>query len=1005
MEQPLLNPAVSASSEATRSKSSKSVFTDAGIFSIITFSWMGSLLHLGRNKTLDLDDVPILTDNDSVCGILPKFEGKIVSVSSTGRYAELTTVKLVKSLVLTTGKLILVTAACALIRTVSSYVGPYLIEDFVDYINGSPRSPKKGYILVLIFGVAQFIEGLSSRHLLFRSQQVGVRVRSALVSVIYKKGLSLSSQSRQSSSSGEVINAVSIDAERVADFNWSMHELWLFPVQIILALLILYSTLGLAAFAALGATVLTMLANIPLGRIEQNYQEKIMNARDARMRALSEMLQNMRILKLQGWEMIFLSKIMELRKVEMNWLKKNVYTSAMLISVFFGAPAFVAMVTFGTCLLLGIPLETGKVLSALATFRQLQGPIHSLPDTLSAVIQTKVSLDRICAFMRLDELASDVVTKLPRGTTDVSIEVRNGHFSWNTSSPVPTLRNLNFRIQQGMRVAICGTVGSGKTSLLSCILGEIPRLSGEVQICGSIAYVSQSPWIQSGKIEDNILFGTEMNRERYERVLKACCIKKDLEMLPFGDQTIIGERGINLSGGQKQRIQIARALYQNADVFLFDDPFSAVDAQTGLHLFKDCLIGFLASKTVVYVTHHVEFLPSADVIMVLKDGQITQVGDYTEILNSGGELTKLILSHKDALSTLDRLEHPGHNLTSHHHPVDGGSPMPREDEQGSDNNGGGAVQDGPLVQEEEREKGRVGFTVYWKYITMAYSGALVPLVLLAQIVFQVLQIGSNLWIAWASPISEDVEPQVSSSTTVLVYVALAFVSSLCIFIRSHFLVMAGCKTAAMLFDRMHRCIFRAPMAFFDSTPSGRILNRVSCCCLQPANCNFYAADLESRNKLQASTDQSTVDTRIFDLMGYLLFPAIELLGTIIVMSRVAWPVFVIFVPVIAASLWYQQYYIDGARELQRLAGVCRAPVMQHFAESVAGSNIIRCFGKEAQFIDSISCLMDNLSRPSLYNAAAMEWLCFRLDILSSLIFTSALVLLVTLPTALIDPSK
>ncbi|KAL5208407.1 hypothetical protein ABZP36_032842 [Zizania latifolia] len=915
MEQPLLNPAASASSEATRSRS---VFTDAGLFSIITFSWMGPLLDLGRSKTLDLDDVPTLSDNDSVGGILPNFEGKIFSVSATGRSTELTTSKLIKSLVLTTWKLILVTAVCALIRTVSSYVGPYLIEDFVDYINGSPRSPKKGYILVLIFGVAQFIEGLSSRHLLFRSQQFGVRVRSALVSVIYKRGLSLSSQSRQSSSSGEIINAVSIDAERVADFNWSMHELWLFPVQIILALLILYSTLGLAAFAALAATVLTMLANIPLGRIEQNYQEKIMNARDARMRALSEMLQNMRILKLQGWEMIFLSKIMELRKVEMNWLKKNVYTSAMLISVFFGAPAFVAMVTFGTCLLLGIPLETGKVLSALATFRQLQGPIHSLPDTLSAVIQTKVSLDRICSFMRLDELPSDAVTKHPRGTTDVSIEVRNGHFSWNTSSLAPTLRNLNFRIQQGMRVAICGTVGSGKTSLLSCILGEIPRLSGEVQTCGSIAYVSQSPWIQSGKIEDNILFGTEMNRE------------------------------------------------------------SAVDAQTGLHLFKECLIGFLASKTVVYVTHHVEFLPSADVIMVLKDGQITQVGDYTEILNSGGELTELIFSHKDALSTLDRLEHPGHNLTSHH-PVDGGSTLLREDEQDSgNNNGGGVVQVGPLVQEEEREKGRVGFAVYWKYITMAYNGALVPLVLLAQIVFQVLQIGGNLWIAWASPISEDVEPQVNSLTTVLVYVALAFVSSLCIFIRSHFLVMAGCKTAAMLFDRMHRCIFRAPMAFFDSTPSGRTLNR-------------------------ASTDQSTVDTRIFDLMGYLLFPAIELLGTIILMSRVAWPVFVIFVPIIVASLWYQQYYIDGARELQRLTGVCRAPVMQHFAESVAGSNIIRCFGKETQFIDSISHLMDNLSRPSLYNAAAMEWLCFRLDILSSFIFTSALILLVTLPTAVIDP--
>uniref|UniRef100_A0A0D9VEY7 Uncharacterized protein n=1 Tax=Leersia perrieri TaxID=77586 RepID=A0A0D9VEY7_9ORYZ len=977
MDQPLLDRAASSSSEDT--SSTRSLFADAGFFSMITFSWMGPLLDLGRRKALDLDDVPILDDNDSVHGILPNFEAKLLSVTATGKYTDVTTIKLVKALVLTTWKLLLATAVFALIRTVSSYVGPYLIDYFVSYLNQSTRSTKEGYLLVLTFVVAQFIEGLSSRHLLFRSQQLGVRVRSALVAIIYKKGISLSDQSRQSSSSGEIINTVSLDAERVADFNWSMHELWLFPIQIILAMLILYSSLGVGAFAALAATVLTMLASMPIGKIQKNYQEKMMNAKDARMRAMSEMLQNMRILKLQGWEMISLSKIMELRKVEMNWLKKDVYTSAMLLSVFFGAPAFVAMVTFGTCMLLGIPLETGKVLSALATFRQLQGPINSIPDTVSLIIQIKVSLDRICSFMGLEELSNDVVTKLPRGTTDVSIEVRNGHFSWNTSSEVPTLRNLNFRIQQGVKFAICGTVGSGKSSLLSCILGEIPRLSGDVQICGRIAYVSQSPWIQSGTIEHNILFGTKMCRERYEKVLEACCLKKDLEILPLGDQTIIGERGINLSGGQKQRVQIARALYQDADIFLFDDPFSAVDAHTGLYLFKECLLGFLASKTVVYVTHHVEFLPSADAIMVLKDGQITQVGNYSEILNSGEEFTKLVFSHKDALSTLESLEHPSGNPESSHHPSDSGRIFFSEDKQMGENEGAeGIVQNGQLVQEEEREKGRVGLNVYWKYITMAYSGALVPFIFLAQIIFQVLQIGSNFWMAWAAPISKDVNPPVNSSTMVLVYVALAFVSSLFIFVRSHLLVMAGCKTAMMIFDKMHRCIFRASMSFFDSTPSGRILNR-------------------------ASNDQSTVDTRIFDLMGYLLFPAIEILGTVILMSRLAWPVFVIFVPIIAASLWYQQYYIDGARELQRLSGICRAPVMQHFTESVTGSNIIRCFGKKRQFINSVSHFMDNVSRPSLYNAAAMEWLCFRLDILSSLIFTFALILLVSLPSTLIDP--
>jgi ABC-type multidrug transport system fused ATPase/permease subunit len=237
-------------------------------------------------------------------------------------------------------------------------------------------------------------------------------------------------------------------------------------------------------------------------------------------------------------------------------------------------------------LLLGIPLDSGKVLSALATFRVLQEPIYTLPDMISMLIQTKVSLDRIASFLCLEELPMDAVQRLPSGNSDVAIEVSNGCFAWDTSSEVPTLNDLNFQARQGMRVAVCGTVGSGKSSLLSCILGEMPKLSGEVKTCGTMAYVSQSAWIQSGKIKDNILFGKEMDGEKYERVLESCSLKKDLEILPFGDETVIGERGINLSGGQKQRIQIARALYQDADIYLFDDPFSAVDAHTGSHLFK-----------------------------------------------------------------------------------------------------------------------------------------------------------------------------------------------------------------------------------------------------------------------------------------------------------------------------------------------------------------------------------------------------------------------------------
>ncbi|XP_078158698.1 ABC transporter C family member 3-like isoform X1 [Carex rostrata] len=974
LQEPLLNGScnsIGTGNSTSSDSKNTSLFTNAGFFSIFTFSWISPLLSVGHKKTLDLEDIPTVDESDSINGVLPIFKTKLESqIGANGR---VTPFKLAKALVFTCWGQVVLTAIYALVYNLSTYVGPYLIDYFVQYLNGTQRSPKKGYLLVLAFIVGKIFECLSMRHSSFRLQQAGVRVQAALVGTIYEKGLTLSSRSRQSRTSGEMINIMSVDANRVSCFSWYMHDLWLVPIQISLALIILYSCVGLASVSALAATIVIMLANLPLSRMLEKFEEKMMEAKDVRMKAMSEVLRNMRILKLQGWEMKFLQKIINQRKNEASWIKKFMYVNAGITFLFSGTPTFVAVVTFGTCILLGIPLSSGKVLSALATFRVLQEPIYNLSDTVSMIIQTKVSLNRISSFLCLEDLPDNVVHRAPKGSTNVAVEVQSGTFSWDSGSEEPTLKDLNFRVMQGMRVAVCGTVGSGKSSLLSCILGEMPKLSGEVKLCGSVAYVSQLTWIQSAKIQDNILFGTEMDMDRYDKVLEACSLKKDLEILPHGDQTMIGERGINLSGGQKQRIQIARALYQDADIFLFDDPFSAVDAHTGSHLFKECLLRLLASKTVIYVTHQVEFLPAADLILVMKEGKIAQAGKYQEILESGKEFMELVSAHKDALSALDSFSRMEDSSSSNLEIENKKTQIDTSSEEANPN-----IPKGQLVTEEEREKGKVGFWVYWKYITLAYKGALVPLVLLAQISFQVLQIASNYWMAWAAPVSEDVTPPVSSLTLIYVFVALALGSSLLILARALLLVTAGYKTATILFDKMHLSIFRAPMSFLDSTPSGRILNR-------------------------ASTDQIEVDIIIPWQIGSYAFALIQLFGIIAVMSQVVWQVFVVFIPMIALCLWYQRYYIETARELARLVGVCEAPIIQHFSESLTGSTTIRSFGKESGFKWRNGKLVDDYSQPKFYNEGAMGWLCFRLDIISSLTFAFSLVFLVTIPAGVIDP--
>ncbi|KAI3418651.1 uncharacterized protein J3R85_013600 [Psidium guajava] len=962
----------------------ESPYGKATLLQLITFSWLNPLFAVGFKKPLEQNDVPDIDIKDSAAYLSRSFSDRLKQVKDKDGAKN---PSIYKAIFFFIRKKAAINALFAVTSAGASYVGPYLIDDFVNFLTDKKsRSLESGYLLALAFLGAKVVETIAQRQWIFGARQLGLWLRAALISHIYKKGLVLSSQSRQSCTSGEIINLMSVDIQRITDVMWYLNVIWMLPIQVSLAMYILHTNLGLGFVAAIAATATVMACNIPLTRTQKRYQSKIMEAKDSRMKSTSEVLRNMKTIKLQAWDNQFLKKLESLRKIEYEWLWKSLRLGAVSGFIFWGSPAFISVVTFGACMLMGIELTAGRVLAALATFRMLQDPIFGLPDLLNVIAQGKVSADRVASYLQEDEIQQDAIEYVPKSQAQFDIEIINATFSWNPDLIPPTLSKIELKVKRGMKVAICGMVGSGKSSLLSCVLGEIEKLAGHVKISGTKAYVPQSPWILTGNIKDNILFGNPYDPEKYDRTVKSCAMVKDFELFPAGDLTEIGERGINMSGGQKQRIQIARAVYQDADIYLLDDPFSAVDAHTGAQLFADCLMGMLKDKTILYVTHQVEFLPAADLILVMRDGRIAQAGKFEDLLKQNIGFEVLVGAHSEALESILTVE--SSSRTTQDPTANGESNkdfdptdelLPRKYDSEHDLSLEISEKEGRLVQDEEREKGSIGKEVYWSYITTVKGGALIPIILMAQCSFQILQVASNYWMAWVFPPTSDAEPVYKLDIILLVYVLLAVGSALCVLLRAMLVAVAGLWTAETLFTRMLRSIMRAPMAFFDSTPTGRILNR-------------------------ASTDQSVLDMEIPGRLGWSAFSIIMLLGTVAVMSQVAWEVFVIFIPVTAVCIWYQQYYIPTARELARLSGIQRAPILHHFAESLAGAATIRAFDQEDRFSDGNLALVDNHSRPWFHNMSAMEWLSFRLNVLSNFVFAFSLVLLVSLPEGIINPS-
>ncbi|KAH0629433.1 hypothetical protein JD844_011498 [Phrynosoma platyrhinos] len=850
-----------------------------------------------------------------------------------------------KALIRTFGPYFLIGSFFKLIQDLLSFVNPQLLSLLIGFIKNERAPLWWGYLIAALMFFCAVLQTIILHQHFQYCFVTGMRLRTGIIGMIYRKSLVITNSAKRSSTVGEIVNLMSVDAQRFMDLTTFLNMLWSAPLQICLALYFLWQGLGPSVLAGVAVMVLLIPFNAVIAMKTRAFQVEQMRYKDSRIKLMNEILSGIKVLKLYAWEPSFADKVLEIRKNELRVLKKSAYLNSLSTFAWVSAPFLVALTTFAVYVTVDENniLDAEKAFVSLSLFNLLRFPLSMLPQVISNIAQTSVSLKRIQHFLSNDELdPSCVETKLI--APGYSVTVRNGTFSW-AKDLEPVLKDINWLIPNGSLVAVVGHVGCGKSSLVSALLGEMEKLHGEVAV-----------------------------------------------------------KGINLSGGQRQRVSLARAVFSDADVYLLDDPLSAVDSHVAKHIFDKVIgpEGILRGKTRILVTHGINFLPQVDHIVVVVDGKISEMGSYQELLQQNRSFAEFlrnyapdedveedeptIVEDEEVLLAEDTLSN--HTDLADSEPVTNEvrkqflrqlSVISSDGECPSKMSTKRRVCDkkppepplpkkGPsekLIQAETTETGTVKFTVFWQY--MKAVGPIVSLFICFLYCCQnAASVGANVWLSdWTNePVINGTQHNVHMR--VGVYAALGLLQGLLVLISSFTLAMGGIRAARTLHAGLLANKLHTPQSFYDTTPTGRIINRFSK--------DIYVID-------------EVIPPTILMFLGTFFTS----LSTMIVIMA-STPLFaVVIIPLAILYFFAQRFYVATSRQLKRLESVSRSPIYSHFSETVTGSSVIRAYRREKSFV-YISDTKVNDNQKSYYpGIVSNRWLGIRVEFVGNcVVFFAAL---------------